>query len=73
MDYIELVWLSQHSTTEIFSVLRFEGARKVRRNVTHYNLDAILSVGYRVSLRNATLFRRWATAVFKAIESTLAE
>lgn len=73
MDYIELVWLSQHSTTEIFSVVIFEGARKVRRNVTHYNLDAILSAGYRVSSRNATLFRRWATAVLKAIESTLAE
>ncbi|MBQ3618915.1 MAG: virulence RhuM family protein [Bacteroidales bacterium] len=72
MDYIELVWLSQHSTTEIFSVVSFEGARKVRRNVTHYNLDAILSAGYRVSLRNATLFRRWATAVLKVIESTLA-
>lgn len=47
-------------------------ARKVRRNVMHYNLDAILSAGYRVSSRNATLFRRWATAVLKAIESTLA-
>lgn len=57
--------LDKNSTTEIFSVVRFEGARKVRRNVTHYNLDAILSVGYRVSSRNATLFRRWATAVLK--------
>lgn len=57
--------LNKNSTTEIFSVVRFEGARKVRRNVTHYNLDAILSVGYRVSSRNATLFRRWATAVLK--------
>ena len=57
--------LDKNATTEVFSVVRLEGARKVRRNVTHYNLDAILSVGYRVSSRNATQFRRWATAVLK--------
>ena len=57
--------LDKNTTTEVFSVVRLEGARKVRRNVTHYNLDAILSVGYRVSSRNATQFRRWATAVLK--------
>ena len=57
--------LDQTATTEIFSVVRLEGARKVKRNITHYNLDAILSVGYRVSSRNATQFRRWATAVLK--------
>ena len=57
--------LDQSSTTEIFSVVRLEGARKVKRSITHYNLDAILSVGYRVSSRNATQFRRWATAVLK--------
>ena len=37
----------------------------VKRNVTHYNLDAILSVGYRVSSRNATKFRQWANRVLK--------
>ncbi|MBP5504192.1 MAG: virulence RhuM family protein [Bacteroidales bacterium] len=57
--------LDKISTTEIFSVVRFEGTRKVKRSVTHYNLDAILSVGYRVSSHNATQFRRWATAVLK--------
>lgn len=57
--------LDKISTTEIFSVVRFEGTRKVKRSVTHYNLDAILSVGYRVSSHNATKFRRWATAVLK--------
>ena len=57
--------LDQTATTEIFSVVRLEGARRVKRNITHYNLDAILSVGYRVSSRNATQFRRWATAVLK--------
>ena len=53
------------STTEDFSVVRTEGKRVVRRTVAHYNLDAILSVGYRVCSRNATLFRRWATSVLK--------
>ena len=57
--------LDKISTTEIFSVVRFEGTRKVKRSVTHYNLDAILSVGYRVSSHNATQFRRWATSVLK--------
>ena len=37
----------------------------VKRNILHYNLDAILSVGYRVSSRNATKFRQWANQVLK--------
>ncbi len=57
--------LDKNSTTEIFSVVRSEGNRMVRRNVQHYNLDAILSVGYRVNSRNATLFRQWANKVLK--------
>ena len=57
--------LDQKSTTEIFSVVRSEGSRMVKRNILHYNLDAILSVGYRVSSRNATKFRQWANRVLK--------
>ena len=57
---IELV-----STTEDFSVVRLEGNRMVHRKVRHYNLDAILSGGYRVSSRNATKFRQWATQTLK--------
>ena len=57
--------LDQKSTTEIFSVVRSEGSRMVKRNILHYNLDAILSVGYRVSSRNATKFRQWANQVLK--------
>ena len=47
---------------EILQVRR-EGAREVSRQVLIHNLDAIISVGYRVSSRQATLFRRWATSV----------
>lgn len=57
--------INQSATTEEISVVRQEGNRLVTRKVRHYNLDAILSVGYRVSSKNATLFRRWATQVLK--------
>lgn len=57
--------LDKNSTTEISSVVRLEGSRTVTRRVWQYNLDAILSVGYRVSSRNATLFRQWANKVLK--------
>jgi hypothetical protein len=41
--------LSESATTENFSVVRQEGSRQVQRQMKHYNLDAIISVGYRVS------------------------
>ena len=41
--------LVREATAEDFSVVRMEGSRQVRRNVTCYNLDAIISVGYRVN------------------------
>ena len=53
--------LEQAATTEDFSVLRQEGQRQVRRKLTHYNLDVIISVGYRVKSAVATRFRMWAT------------
>ncbi len=53
------------STAEKISVVRKEGNRFVTRRVIHYNLDAILSVGYRVSSANATKFRQWANKVLK--------
>ena len=55
--------LSPDSTTEQFSVVRQEGNRQVQRQVKFYNLDAIISVGYRVSSLKATRFRQWATQV----------
>lgn len=57
--------LVREATTENFSVVQKEGNRNVKRNVTFYNLDAIISVGYRVNSRQATKFRIWATGVLK--------
>jgi hypothetical protein len=57
--------LDEPSTTEDFSAVRQEGARQVRRQIKHYNLDAIISVGYRVNSTRATRFRQWATQVLR--------
>ena len=57
--------LNENSTTEDYSVVRSEGSREVCRNVKHYNLDAIIAVGYRVNSKRATAFRQWATAVLR--------
>ena len=57
--------LSKGATTEDFSVVRMEGARQVRRIVTCYNLDAIISVGYRVNSILGVRFRQWATGILK--------
>ena len=57
--------LEERPTTEDFSVVREEGPRQVQRRIKHYNLDAIISVGYRVSSGRATQFRQWATRVLK--------
>ena len=57
--------IEPETTSEEISVVRQEGKRQVLRNILHYNLDAILSVGYRVSSKSATLFRRWASSVLK--------
>ena len=57
--------LNEYSTTEEFSVVQMEGTREIKRNTKFYNLDAIISVGYRVNSRRATHFRIWATKVLK--------
>lgn len=53
--------LEELATTEEYSVVQREGGRQVRRNLKHYNLDAIISVGYRVNSRRGVHFRQWAT------------
>ncbi len=57
--------LKETSTTEEFSVVQQEGIRQIQRKKRFYNLDAIISVGYRVNSRRATQFRIWATNVLK--------
>ncbi|MFB9777043.1 RhuM family protein [Brevibacterium otitidis] len=53
--------LDEAATCENFSQVRQEGARQVTRQIPHYNLDLIISVGYRVKSKVATQFRIWAT------------
>lgn len=57
--------LEQLATTEKISVVRTEGTREVSRTIEHYNLDAIIAVGYRVNSKKATRFRQWATKTLK--------
>lgn len=57
--------LDEKATTEESSVVRLEGQRHVQRTIRHYNLDAILSVGYRVNAKSAVRFRQWATQTLK--------
>lgn len=57
--------LDETATAEESSVVQMEGSRQVRRPAKLYNLDAIISVGYRVNSRRATRFRIWATGVLK--------
>lgn len=57
--------LDKSSTTEKFSVVQHEGNREVTRKIGYYNLDAVISVGYRVNSDRAIQFRRWATHILK--------
>lgn len=57
--------LEQESTIRKFRIVQTEGNRQVNRELDHYNLDIVISVGYRVNSIRATQFRRWATQVLK--------
>lgn len=57
--------LEPSSTISIMEIVQTEGNRAVKRNMEFYNLDAIISVGYRVNSRKATQFRIWATGILK--------
>jgi len=57
--------LDEAVTTEESSVVRQEGKRQVTRRIQQYNLDAIISVGYRVNSSRATRFRQWATRILR--------
>ena len=57
---LERIW-----TVANFATVQIEGGREVKRDVEFYNLDMILSLGYRVNSKKATKFRQWATSVLK--------
>ena len=54
--------LIKEATCSKMEQVRLEGGRRVTRQVEFYNLDAIISVGYRINSRQATAFRQWATS-----------
>lgn len=58
--------LEKNPTTQKIRVVQKEGKREVERDVDHYNLDVVISVGYRVNSKKATAFRQWATSVLKS-------
>lgn len=68
-DHIRNVYadgeLAEGSTQAVFPTKQKEGNRTVKRNVTFYNLDLILSVGYRVNSKRGTAFRIWANQILK--------
>ena len=57
--------LEREATIRRFRIVRQEGSRKVRRDIEHYNLDVIISVGYRVKSQRGVRFRQWATRVLR--------
>ena len=57
--------LEAEATTKDFLVVRTEGRRQVKRRIKHYDLDAIVSVGYRVNSKRGVRFRQWATRALR--------
>ena len=57
--------LDENSTSKYFLLVQKEGNREVKRNIKYYNLDAVISIGYRVNSDRAIQFRRWATIILK--------
>lgn len=68
-DHIQTIYseeeLFENSTIQKFRIVQKEGSRNVSRDVLHYNLDVIISIGYRANSKKATKFRQWATSVLK--------
>lgn len=57
--------LDEGATAKDFLAVRLEGKREVKRQIRHYDLDAIISVGYRVNSKRAVSFRKWATKLLR--------
>ena len=68
-DHIKAIYkdeeLYEDSTIRKFRIVQKEGKREVSRDVLHYNLDIVISVGYKVNSKKATKFRQWATNVLR--------
>jgi hypothetical protein len=64
-NILEVGELEEYSTIKDFLIVQKEGKRNVKRNVSHYNLDMVISVGYRVNSHVGVHFRRWATQRLK--------
>jgi hypothetical protein len=64
-EHIKNIYITEElipdSTIRNFRIVRQEGKRNVKRNIEHYNLDMIISVGYRVNSKRGVQFRQWAT------------
>ena len=54
-----------NSTVAKFATVQKEGSKNVTRNIEYYNLDVIISVGYRVKSQNGVIFRKWANQILK--------
>ena len=59
------VELNHNSTVSKMKIVQMEGEREIKRQLDFYNLDAIISVGYRVNSTRATQFRQWCTFVLR--------
>ena len=57
--------LEQYSTVANFAIVQNEGGREVKRDIEYYNLDVIISIGYRVKSQKGVKFRQWAIKVLK--------
>ena len=57
--------LQKEATVANFATVQIEGGRRVERQIEHYNLDVIISVGYRVKSKQGTKFRIWATKILR--------
>ena len=65
--------LVQKSTVAKIATVQTEGKRQIKREIEYYNLDLILSVGYRVNSKTATKFRQWATKTIREHSAEILE
>ena len=62
---LTVIWVRPKATVSKMETVQIEGKRRVNRALEYYNLDLVLSIGYRVNSRQATHFRQWATKTLR--------